>query len=143
MISMADVQFLAELAAFELLVNQECEQFEIDVASEILDEINDTNPLDTVNSTARWTASLNSPIYDQASDVTESNRIGRETAKERSLSTLPNINGYKMGDIIYLSNGTNYISDLEAGKSLQAVNFVKLSALRYEQVIDFQLTPSV
>ena len=141
---MVDTNFLNELNIFEQQMIQECEQFARDVAGEILDEITDTNALDTGRCTASWTASVNNPIYNEATDVTEANRIGRETAKERSLSTLPNLQQYKLGDTIYLSNGASYVSGIEDGmNSVRSINFVKLAALQYDSVIDWQLNPSV
>jgi hypothetical protein len=110
---MNDPLFFMELDAFSDTIDEEVEHFVMDIVRDTLTLITEGNPLDTGRCTASWTASLNMPLYQEATDVTEQHRLDRTQAQERSLQTMPNIQGYHIGDIIYLTNGTNYVSRLE------------------------------
>lgn len=142
---MDDPRFFAELDAVFKQFVRECETFTKDVVGEILDRITTEppigNPFDTGRSVASWTASVGSPIYNEAIDVTENNRISHAEGKSRSMATLSNLNSYTLGQKLYLANGTSYISELELlpGKSTQSVAFVLTAALRYSSVIDWKM----
>lgn len=111
---MNDPIFMQELEQFKQQIEQEAKMFVQEVVEAMLDQITDTNPLDTGKCTASWEASVGSPVYQEATDVTSAVRINRGQAKARSMGTLQlGLINYGLGDIIYLSNGTSYVSRLE------------------------------
>lgn len=111
---MSNDAFIQELEAFKQQIDAEAVTFVKEVTTAMLDQITDTNPLDTGKCTASWTASIGSPVYNEATDITRTNRITRSEAKSRSMATLDaGLAAYQLGDQIYLSNGTNYVSKLE------------------------------
>jgi hypothetical protein len=135
-----DTQFSKELNEFKQQMIQECEQFSKDITHDILEEITDKNALDTGKCTASWVASIGNAEYQEALDVTPFSRITRGQAKERSMATLSNIESYKLGNTLYLSNGTSYVSGIEDGTvSVKSILFVSIAANKYSEVIGWRV----
>lgn len=133
---MQDAQFFKELDDFMEEVNKECAAFEVEIVGEMLSDICDVNALLTGRCTASWTASSGSPRYRDARDINDFNKIDRATAKERSMSTLINIRNHKLGETLYLSNGTDYVSGIEEGvNSRKSIKFVELTSVKYSHIV--------
>lgn len=137
---MQDTQFLKELDDFMLEVNKECEEFGREITAEMLSDLTDQNALDTGRCTASWVASVGTPVYHDAKDITTANTMTRDEAKARSMATLSNLAAYKLGQPIFLSNGTDYISGIEDGSnSAKSVAFVTLTSVKFSPVVDSEI----
>jgi hypothetical protein len=128
---MANAEFIAELDAFEREIDTEIRRHVEAFIEEALMAIcvGNTIVLDTGRSTASWVTSTGSPIFYIAIDVTPTSRLDGVAATVRSLRTLDNLQGYKLGEPVFIANGNEYVLELEFGsKSRKAPSgFVELS----------------
>lgn len=146
---MSNTAFFAELDRIKRELTLEMAQFQIELARKLLEDIiggeGYGNPIDTGRSAASWVYSRGTPIFYVASDVSELNRISKEEAKARSMSTLVNLEGLQLGETFFLANGNKYVEGLELGTaaygySSQAPNgFILLALAQYEGRIAYSL----
>ena len=134
-------QFFTELDNAIAEFSQQAGAFAVQIATQLFQDIVNGNPYWSGRSKASWVISLNAPIEYIADDVPK--RAGGITvseAEERALATLVNLNGFLVGQTIYITNGNPYVEYLEKGRSKQAPDgFVALALTRYQGLGNFQV----
>lgn len=137
---MPDRSFELELDAEFNQFYQETLHFSTNIAEQILRDILAGNPYWSGRSKASWVVSLNGPVYYIADDVAKRpGAISAEEAEQRSLATLANLDGFKVGDNINITQGNAYIALIEDGVHGSNAGFIAAALARYEGLGNFSI----
>jgi hypothetical protein len=140
---MPDLNFETQLDQFMNEFTEQAANFAPAIAEQLLVDILRAGPYWSGRSKASWTLSLGSPMTIEAVDVPKrAGGISEEEAEQTSLATMANLANFRLGEVIYLTQGTAYLEYIETGanQGSQHVGFVAEVLSRYEGLVSMEVS---
>ena len=140
---MPDQTFEMQLDQFAREAAEMAAQFAPAIAEQILDEVLTTGPYWSGRSKASWTLSLDAPITIEAGDVPKKpGGISDSEARERAMATRANLTNFRIGQTIYLSQGTLYLELINSGAhpGSNNVGFVEAALAKFIGLVDMEVS---
>lgn len=129
----APADFEKDLNRFTRKTDELLEEVFVETAKEVRDKVAEKTPIDTGRHSASWNASVNAPNY-HAKPESYNNPTGAPKDGEVDLE------GFKLGQTLYVANGAPVIALLNAGWSQQApAGFIEGVAAEIKNMIPLQI----
>lgn len=138
---MPDISFELSLDRSLTEFVEQAEFFATNLAEQVLLDILNNSPHWSGRSMSSWTLSLDAPIpFENTSVPKRKGALPQEEAKQISLDTVINIQGMRLGQTIFLQQGTQYLAAIEAGTHGSSAGFVAAAILKYEGLIGLEVS---